>query len=217
MLCCAALSLAPALSLCLPFHFSPFLPLTHFTLCTFFALCLLPSSAYPRTIIIAAVFLSSSSFSFFFFLLFHFVLCTLHYSIFFGWVFSSAPFQVQPTFVFVVLPKMHSDTNTHTYTHTHSDTLSGTLLVTHPPTDNHPDEEENHLFSQTPRIDFQLRPVQLRFPFLFPFHLLFAIGLGNEVLNKRNIKDESNILQQFLYTLIIIFYCALAFPFSFIS
>lgn len=54
----------------------------------------------------------------FFFLLFHFMLCTLHYSIFFGWVLPSAPFQVQPTFVFVVLPKMHSDTKTHTQTYT---------------------------------------------------------------------------------------------------
>lgn len=66
------------LSLSLPFHFSPFLPLTHFTLCTFFALCLLPSSAYPRTLIIAAVFLSSSSFSSSFsFFISCFALCTI--------------------------------------------------------------------------------------------------------------------------------------------
>lgn len=110
---------------------------------------------------------------FLFLLLSPFSFRALHFALFhFFWVgFFFCAFSSSANFRFCCAAE-----NALGHKHTHSDTLSGTLLVTHPPTDNHPDEEENHLFSQTPRIDFQLRPVQLRFPFLsfslFIYYLL---------------------------------------------
>lgn len=110
---------------------------------------------------------------FLFLLLSPFSFRALHFALFhFVWVgFFFCAFSSSANFRFCCAAE-----NALGHKHTHSDTLSGTLLVTHPPTDNHPDEEENHLFSQTPRIDFQLRPVQLRFPFLsfslFIYYLL---------------------------------------------
>lgn len=179
--CCAALSLSPSHTLSLFFFLLTSLSSSHapYALHVFRSLpppcfsCLPKDNNYCSCFFII-IFL-------FFFLLFR----VLHYFIFLLG-FPSAPFQVQPTFVFVVLPKMQSDTNTHTHRHIHvySYTLSGTLLVTHPPTDNHPDEEENHLFSQTPRIDFQLRPVQLSFfSFPFPFSFTFTICHRTEELS----------------------------------